>query len=242
MHDTAVRTLLTAAVLVCVCAAATACGRAPGGGAGAARGDPDREAATPIVNEERFHDALRAAVSDYAAYGEVDDLMRWVPGLCRVPQLDIHESRSADAETHGGKLFWMFAKHRDAYVACATQDQPVGQVLVKEAWSRREATAAEEEGESPEASGHRFGGDDERIRSIARRTIEKDGVRWTADRVKALYVMMRLSPDTPGTDQGWIYGTLTPDGRTVTSAGRVSSCMGCHARAPRDRMFGLRTP
>ena len=42
-----------------------------------------------------------------------------------------------------------------------------------------------------------------------------------------------------GTDAGWIYGTLTPDGKTVTSAGRVQRCMDCHDVAPHDRLFGL---
>jgi hypothetical protein len=40
-----------------------------------------------------------------------------------------------------------------------------------------------------------------------------------------------------GTDAGCVYGTVAPDG-TVTSAGRVASCMGCHVRdAKRERLF-----
>ena len=34
-------------------------------------------------------------------------------------------------------------------------------------------------------------------------------------------------------------GTLTPDGKTVTSAGKVKTCMGCHTENTTDRMFGL---
>lgn len=42
-----------------------------------------------------------------------------------------------------------------------------------------------------------------------------------------------------GTDQGWIYGTVAVDG-TVTSAGRVGTCMECHDRdAKHERLFGL---
>jgi hypothetical protein len=38
---------------------------------------------------------------------------------------------------------------------------------------------------------------------------------------------------------GWVYGTVAPDG-TVTSAGRVASCMGCHTpSAKHERLFGL---
>jgi len=36
-----------------------------------------------------------------------------------------------------------------------------------------------------------------------------------------------------------IYGTVAPDG-TVTSAGRVANCMGCHVdNATHERLFGL---
>jgi hypothetical protein len=54
--------------------------------------------------------------------------------------------------------------------------------------------------------------------------------------------MFKLEPGTPGTDAGWVYGTVTPDGKQVTSAGRVESCMGCHQDAPHDRLFGLAKP
>lgn len=54
----------------------------------------------------------------------------------------------------------------------------------------------------------------------------------------ALFVMLRLDPSTPGTDIGWVYGTLDADGKTVTGAGRMESCMGCHVDAGESRMFG----
>ena len=42
---------------------------------------PPTEAPEPaIVNDERFHEALRAAVVEYASrYGNVDDALRWAP-------------------------------------------------------------------------------------------------------------------------------------------------------------------
>jgi hypothetical protein len=51
--------------------------------------------------------------------------------------------------------------------------------------------------------------------------------------------MFKLDPKTPGTDEGWVYGTVSADGKQVTSAGRVESCMRCHQKAPHDRLFGL---
>ncbi|MDF1702798.1 MAG: hypothetical protein P1V36_16740 [Planctomycetota bacterium] len=216
-----------------------ACGRTPAGDAPKGRGSPDRPAPVAVTNDARFHAALRTAVADYGSFGEVDDIMRWVPGMCRMVQLDIHVSRSPDKATHGDKLFWMFAKDRQAYVDCAQRDQPVGQILVKEAWASRPATSEEVEHARAVSRGQYAPAEDKRMRSITHRTLERDGAHYTADHVKGLYVMRRLAADTPGTDAGWIYGTLSPDGTTVTSAGRVASCMRCHAEAPRDRMFGL---
>ena len=69
--------------------------------------------------------------------------------------------------------------------------------------------------------------------------IERDGQTWHAGAKEALYVLLKLDPETEGADEGWVYGTLTPDGKTVTSAGRVATCMGCHTKGTHDRMFGL---
>jgi hypothetical protein len=66
-----------------------------------------------------------------------------------------------------------------------------------------------------------------------------DGHWLATGEPRGLYVMKKLGGgDVPGTDAGWIYGTINPDG-TVTSAGRVASCMGCHEAATHERLFGL---
>jgi hypothetical protein len=49
---------------------------------------------------------------------------------------------------------------------------------------------------------------------------------------------MNLDPKTPGTDEGWVYGMMGDDLKTVTSVGKVSSCIECHEEAPHDRLFG----
>ncbi len=41
-------------------------------------------------------------------------------------------------------------------------------------------------------------------------------------------------------DEGWGYGTISVDRKTVSSAGRVASCMRCHDSAPHGRLFGLK--
>ena len=68
----------------------------------------------------------------------------------------------------------------------------------------------------------------------------KGGKLYLADKKYALFIMYKMAPDTPGTDAGWVYGTLSADGKTVTSAGRVASCMDCHASAPHDHLFGIK--
>jgi hypothetical protein len=75
---------------------------------------------------------------------------------------------------------------------------------------------------------------------------EKDNKKYVLGERGPLFIMYRTEKNTPGTDNGWVYGTLTPDGKTVTSAGRVASCMGCHTEAPypkepkcEGRLFGL---
>jgi hypothetical protein len=54
-----------------------------------------------------------------------------------------------------------------------------------------------------------------------------------------LFIMLKLDPNATNTDDGWVYGTVTPDAKTVTSAGKVASCMKCHVDAKTDRLFGL---
>jgi hypothetical protein len=65
------------------------------------------------------------------------------------------------------------------------------------------------------------------------------GKRYRADRQTDLFIMFKTEPQTPGTDNGWVYGTVTPDGNRVTSAGRVTACMDCHQHCQPDRVFGF---
>ena len=71
------------------------------------------------------------------------------------------------------------------------------------------------------------------------RHASRDGKLYRAGKQADLYIMFQAAPKTAGTDNGWVYGTVTPEGKTVTSAGRVASCMNCHKDAKHDRLFGL---
>src|SRR5262249_31112928 len=67
----------------------------------------------------------------------------------------------------------------------------------------------------------------------------RDGQQFAPGEQRDLFVMVELSGDHTDTDDGWIYGTVSPDGKTVSSCGRVESCMGCHVEARKGRLFGL---
>lgn len=139
----------------------------------------------------------------YAAYGRVDDMARWAPTLCKQPAPEPPRlSVSRDPETHGRKLYYLFAKNREAYRIGRDVPQPVGQVLVKESWFPSATSTSKH---------------------------PKTGDRGP------LFVMMKTGETD--SDEGWIYATLTPDGRSVTSSGKLASCMECH-QSKTDRLFG----
>jgi hypothetical protein len=72
---------------------------------------------------------------NYASYGRVDGNPRSVLTDCRAPMPDPPRlSQSRDAETHGRKLYYLFAKDRLAYLHARDLDQPIGQAVVKESW------------------------------------------------------------------------------------------------------------
>ncbi|MCC6672936.1 MAG: cytochrome P460 family protein [Planctomycetes bacterium] len=186
---------------------------------------PPREgAASRPAAAAPFAALLQEAVREYLSFRRIGDGARFAPTECRAPAPTGRLSAAEGA--HGGKLYLLYANDTAArpYLV-AGQPAPVGQTLVKESWVAhpgRPAAATE--------AGRRY---------PAVPTAERDGQSFHAGEFAGLFVMHKLPADTPGTDLGWIYGTLDRDGR-VTSAGKVAACVHCHERAPEDRRFGLR--
>jgi hypothetical protein len=191
-----------------------------------------------------FPDRLLEIARSYEEYGRLDPSVRFAPMDCAAPPAPWTRPRfsaSGDATTHGRKLYWVFAKQSNSVAYLPDSGpSPVGQVVVKEAW------IAEEVEDSGLADtkvirkvkvrrGGQLVGEVDGFVPYAR----QDGRVYHAASRAALFIMYKLDPQTPGTDEGWVYGTVTPDGQQVTSAGRVESCMGCHRDAPHDRLFGL---
>ena len=139
--------------------------------------------------------------TSYPSYGRVDDVQRRAPTDCRAPEpVPPRLSAGRDPETHGRKLYYLYAKNHEAYRMVRELAQPVGQVLVKESWVPG----------NPLTRG-------------------------------PLFVMMKTGD--ADSDAGWVYATLTPDGKTVTGSGKLAACMECHqSERTNDRMFGVRCP
>ena len=177
---------------------------------------------------------LKEIFATYKQWGRVDDEFRWAPWLCRMPEPARPTMSRAQGGGHARKLYSLFAKDRAAYVNMKTAPA-VGQVIVKESWIPEVVKDV-----APDDRRGRFGstsGDTQLFEDHFDRYRREGETLYHAKTLAGAYVMWKKPKATAGTDEGWAYGTITPDG-TVTSAGRVSSCMGCHASAKHERLFG----
>jgi hypothetical protein len=181
-----------------------------------ARAEPVADTAKTEI--DRWRESVLAAVADYRSYTKVADYPLWAPEMCAAPRPSVQFMSDATAgRAHGQKLYFLWVKDLAAYNpprASMTEETPqgAGQIIVKETFH-----AIEGEG-----------------------SIEANGKKYKAGERGPLFVMMRFDDKREGTDRGWIYATLTEDGKEVTSAGRTESCMGCHDDAGDDRVFGVR--
>jgi hypothetical protein len=204
-----------------------------------------RPAATPVAShhadelDARFVDAIRAAQPAYAKWGRVDERPRAAPTDCEMvsahPEGVASHVRISDASDspHDKKLYFLWATDRYGYLAESTHDRPLptGFTIVKESFHAEPSTTAA----NPAPEGGNFARAPRPIR-----TLSVGGKTLQTGAPEGLYVMKKIGgADAAGTDDGWIYGTITTDG-AVTSAGRVASCMGCHASATHERLFGLK--
>ncbi|HVZ92977.1 MAG TPA: cytochrome P460 family protein [Phycisphaerales bacterium] len=193
-----------------------------------AKGEKTKE----VVTSETERRLLEAG-AEYRQWDRVSDRAHWAPEMClALPKTDSQLSESADSSTHGGKLYYLFAKYGGTYdreIGGRPQvPQQAGQVIVKQSWTPKEVP--------PER------GSSEQSRSIRERHslafAERDGKYWEPGEAKELFVMLKNDPPFYSTDGGWTYAVLTPDGGRVLRAGMLRDCMGCHEKAPFDSLFG----
>jgi hypothetical protein len=178
--------------------------------------------------DPRFVEDVKNVYASYKPWGRVDDQLRWAPWLCTMPQPGRPAMSAAEGGGHARKLYSLFAKDHQAYVQLHGQGAKpplVGQAIAKESYVPEIVTKKEPRVPDPDGADH-----------FDPYLLQGDTI-YRASKVGGVYVMLRKPPATPGSDDGWIYGTVTPDGN-VTSAGRVASCMGCHVNAKHGRLFG----
>lgn len=205
---------------------------------GSATSAPASAAEFPQPDEDMAAMIL-AAVAEYRTWQRVDHAAAWSPLKCDAPPPDrVRFSASEDDGTHGAKLYFLFAKNIKAYLGLTQEGKtPVGQVMVKETWKPVEGK------HSDSAAGPARNAAEKPATSLSanRRQYypyaERQGVTYTTGEKGPLFVMIKTEHQR-GTDQGWIYATLVADGSEVTAAGRIPSCMECHAQAKYDRLFG----
>lgn len=197
-------------------------------------------------------DHILKTISEYAKWPRVSDRAQWAPTLCRMPTMtDALSSSSADEKTHGSKLYYLFASDAQAYESIsefiAGYDEgdrrsivrdgvkldpgvaPVGLTLVKQSWH---AVPYDEKVDGPAVVEDANGTEHERAAK------GKDGKLYKTGEQADLFVMTKMDPSTPDTDNGWVYAVISSDQKEVRSAGRIESCMKCHIQAPSDRLFG----
>ena len=193
--------------------------------------NPDNPTPTPVpaaapTVDANFEPVLLRIASEYRSYKLVDESLHVAPQACAAaPPLPVYASmsQSKDQSTHGRKLYRLFTPDADAYRNLGRSSaELIPQAIVKESRSAVPCTGGTVPAHPELAS------------------VTDRNVAYQAGEQRDLFIMTRLDPSTPGTDNGWIYGTVTADGKHVTSAGRVESCMSCHADAPHGRLFGLR--
>lgn len=173
---------------------------------------------------------LLEIVANYKKWGRIDDSPKFAPTLCRAPDPSTpFRSASTDDATHGRKLYFLFARDSKAYRADKAVPE---QIVVKEAWVPEEVKTESDDRRLPRPSK-----EDEAIGHY------RDGDKaYRASKQAGLFIMMKLDPKTPDTDEGWIYATTDSERKKITQYGKIESCMKCHVDAKNDRLFGLPKP
>jgi len=199
------------------------------------------------INDERFHKRLLKIAKVYEKFRRVDEDARLAMLDCRAPSRYLgvpRISESDDPATHGKKVYYLYAKNRQAYRDVAKSVKQKSQVVVKETWRPLSKEAANKE--KLNVTKRPATVDDILKSETVDRPlipIEKGGKRhFVPGEANGLFVMFQNQDKKlrDATDEGWVYGTVSADRKTVTSAGRVSSCIGCHESAPHGRLFGAK--
>lgn len=232
------RSVVLSGLMICLMMGLPGCGDEP------AVAEPE-----PVARMEREPGPFDAQVQEIAAtyrqFERVSEHASLAMLACAAPTpaRGVLQSTSNDTDTHGRKLYFLYAKHASSYrqigdpffrspeVASWVESTAVGQVIVKESFVP--VKVAVNQKPSP------LHGDPKGLTYPAEYIRNPDGTFYKTGEPAGLFIMFKLDPETPGTDEGWVYAATSPDGMLVLDAGRMESCMNCHKRAANDRLFGL---
>lgn len=207
-------------------------------------------AQTPAAEpaEGPFDRLLLDHAAKYKDWKRVSDQAYFAPTMCDTPPTaDALLSKSSDTETHGSKLYYLFVSCQETYLhvndIIALLDPVKTNIaefdgthvksltLVKQTWK---PVRVDETVDGPAVP------DNNEDRRWRYRFARGDDGQWYKPGDQAnLFIMTKLDPETPNTDNGWVYGVVSKDGQRVLAAGAIESCMKCHIEAPVDRLFGL---
>ena len=190
-----------------------------------------------------FEAEVQEALAGWQEWPVVGDYLRWAVTDCRIPPPPrVQQSQSRDEGTHGQKLYVLRSSHSSEYLDLWSSDQvtPIGQTLVKQTWIPIEMEGVVTADPLPRfPPGMSDGSGEDPWEGFHRELIE-EGRGWRTGDPGPVFFMHKLAPGTPGTDYGWVYGSMSPEGH-MYEVGAIASCMLCHNGAgTRNRQFGPR--
>ncbi len=133
------------------------------------------------------------------------------------PPTTIFKSRSTDSTTHGGKVFRLRIKDDSNYAYDLSQ--PTGQTIVMATYDYTQSRITLGEGKSLKMN---------------------DSLHLVPGTPRNYYIMFKSNATDYKTDNGWVYGVVTPDGKKVLQKGLIASCMRCHSESKTDRTLGAK--
>jgi hypothetical protein len=201
--------------------------------------DKGAQDVTGTTHAEAMLAKAKEIASSYRTFGatKVDREQRQdlgvAPALCAPPEPlederptkptapinDTWRLEDRDLPLHGRKIYALYAKDELSFRLAPTNEQPVGQVVVKEAWAPKEVNV-----------GGKPTGD--------RDMVHYQGKAFVRGESRGLFLLFKVDPATPGTDNGWVYATTAADRTTITACGLLPTCADCHNRGGKDRLFG----
>lgn len=241
--------LVAAAALGSLLMIQSSCSTSPSKDATAQVKSPETPRSLAPEDKRRVEDQLRTIAQQYAKYSRVsDERVGWAPESCMgPPPPSVKPTAAPEASPHGRKLYFLYARDEASYIEMSGNHwhprttsyvNPVGQAVVKEAFTPVPAEGERARYDELKKAVHRFDHDTPEAREFERFTETDDGKLFRAGDLSTLFVMLKLDPKTPGTDQGWVYATIDKDLKTITSMGAIDSCMNCHKQTDRDRLYG----